>query len=121
VTRRVLRAETRSAQAPSDDAPVVFPVRVLPAASKSEIVGSEGGVLKVRVAAPPVKDKANRALVRLLAKTLGVSSSQVEITSGHKSRRKTVRVYGAATDAIVDLMRSAADREGGHKGHYELQ
>jgi uncharacterized protein (TIGR00251 family) len=117
VTRRALRTETKGAQAPSIDAPVVFPVRVLPAASKSEIVGSERGVLKVRVAAPPVKDKANRALVRMLAKTLGVSSSQVEITSGHKSRRKTVRVYGAATDAIADLMRSAAERDGGQKGH----
>ena len=49
------------------DAPVVIPVRVVPSASKSEIVGLEGETLKVRVAAPPVKDKANRALVKLLA------------------------------------------------------
>jgi len=117
VTRRTLRLETRGAQAPPDDDPLVFLVRVHPAASRSEIVGSEGGVLKVRIAAPPVKDKANTALVSLLAKTLGLSSSQVEVVSGHKSRRKTVRVCGAATDAIVDLMRSAAERADGQKGH----
>ena len=101
--------------APPDDAPVVFPVRVLPAASRSEIVGSEGGVLKVRVAAPPIEDRANRALVKLLAKTLGVSNGQVEILSGHKTRRKTVRVYGVETDAISDLMRPATDQETGQK------
>lgn len=117
MTRRALRPETRGAQAPRDDAPVVITVHVVPAASKSEIVGSEGGVLKVRVAAPPVNDKANRALVKLLAKTLGVSSSQVEITSGHKSRRKTARVYGASTDAIADLVRPATAPEAGQKAY----
>jgi len=117
VTRRALRLESRGTQAPAEDDFLLIPVRVLPAASKSEIVGSEGGVLKVRVAAPPVKDKANRALVKLLAKSLSVSSRQVQITSGQKSRRKTVRVYGAATDAIAELMRSAAEREDGQKGH----
>ena len=101
--------------APPDDAPVVFLVRVLPAASRSEIMGSEGGVLKVCVAAPPIEDKANRALIKLLAKTLGVNNSQVEILSGHKTRRKTVRVYGVDTDAISDLMRPATDQETGQK------
>jgi uncharacterized protein (TIGR00251 family) len=113
VVRRVIPPETNGAYAPPEDAPVVFPVHVLPAASRSEIVGSEGGVLKIRVAAPPVKDKANRALVRLLAKTLGVNNSQVEILSGHKSRRKTVRVYGVEAFAISELIRTG----GGQKRH----
>lgn len=115
MVRRVIPPETNGACAPPDDAPVVFPVRVLPAASRSEIVGSEGGVLKVRVAAPPIKDKANRALVRLLAKTLGVNNSQVEILSGHKSRRKIVRVYGVETFAISELIRTGTG--GGQKRH----
>ncbi len=70
-------------------------------------MGLEGDTLKVRVAAPPVKGKANRALIRLLAKALGVSSSQVEIVSGHKARHKTVRVCGADADAVSDLLRTA--------------
>lgn len=115
MVRRRRLSNTSGVCAPADDAPVVFPVRVLPAASRSEIVGSEGGVLKVRVAAPPVNDKANRALVRLLAKTLGVNNSQVEIISGHKSRRKTVRVYGVETFAISELIRTGTG--GGQKRH----
>jgi uncharacterized protein (TIGR00251 family) len=93
----------------------VFPVRVLPAAGRSEIVGSEGGALKVRVAAPPIKDKANRALVKLLAKTLGVTNSQVEILGGHTTRRKTIRVHGVETDVIADLMRPATSAKAGEE------
>jgi uncharacterized protein (TIGR00251 family) len=109
--------ETNGACAPLDDTPLVFPVHVLPAARRNEIVGPEAGVLKVRVAAPPIKDKANRALVRLLAKTLGVKSGQVEILSGHKSRRKTVRVHGAESDLIADLMRPATGLKAGQERH----
>lgn len=72
-------------------------------------MGLEGDTLKVRVAAPPVKGKANRALVKLLAKALGVSSSQVEIIRGHKARRKTVQVRGIDADAVSDLARTAKD------------
>jgi uncharacterized protein (TIGR00251 family) len=91
------------------ETPVVIPVRVVPGASRSEIVGLEGDTLKVRVAAPPVKDKANRALVKLLAKALGVSSSQVEIVGGHRARRKTVQVCGIDADAVSDLLQTAKD------------
>jgi uncharacterized protein (TIGR00251 family) len=96
---------------PSDEAGMVFPVRVVPSASRSEIVGSEGDTLKVRIAAPPVKGKANKALVKLLAKTLGVSGSQVEIISGHKTRRKIVRVYGVDSEALLALMSNGRHAE----------
>jgi uncharacterized protein (TIGR00251 family) len=89
--------------------PVVIPVRVVPGASRSEIVGLEGTILKVRVAAPAVKDKANRALVKLLAKALGVSSSQVEIVGGHRTRRKTVQVCGIDPSVLSDLLQPAKD------------
>lgn len=74
-------------------------------------MGLEGDTLKVRVAAPPVKDKANKALIKLLAKALGVSNSQVEIVSGHKARRKTVQVRGIDADAVSDLVGTAQDPE----------
>ena len=54
------------------DGSLVFPVRVVPNAKKNEIVGVEGGVLRVRVSAPPVGGKANEVLVEFLAKALGV-------------------------------------------------
>ena len=96
---------------PFDETSTVLAVRVVPNASRSEIVGSEDGTLKVRIAAPPVKGKANKALVKLLAKTLGVRGRQVEIVSGHKTRRKTVRIYGVHSEALVDLTRAGGDSE----------
>lgn len=99
------KTASRDRQA-SDETHVVFPVRVVPRASRSEILGSEGGTLRVRVSAPPVEGKANKELVKLLAKALGVSSGQVELISGHKARLKTVRVHGVDSEAVSNLMRT---------------
>lgn len=76
------------------DGSLTFPVRVVPRAKRNEIVGAEGGALKVRIAAPPVKGKANKALVGFLAQALGVRKRQVEIVRGQRARDKTVRIRG---------------------------
>jgi uncharacterized protein (TIGR00251 family) len=89
---------------------VVFPVYVVPRAAKNEIVGVEGETLKVRVTAPPVKGKANEALVRLLAKTLGLRKNQVEIVAGHRARHKMVRAAGIDENAVLDLLRRRRDK-----------
>ena len=49
-------------------------------------------ILKARVAAPPEDGKANEALIRLLAKTLGLGKSKVRIVQGAASRLKMVEV-----------------------------
>ncbi|HVF46011.1 MAG TPA: DUF167 domain-containing protein [Pyrinomonadaceae bacterium] len=69
-----------------------FSVRVVPRASKSEVVGMHDGALKVRIAAPPVDGAANTELIRLLAKHFRVSRSDVEIVAGETSRSKRVRI-----------------------------
>jgi uncharacterized protein (TIGR00251 family) len=70
-------------------------VRVQPKGSIDRIDGFlEDGSLKVKVTAPPEKGKANQSVLRLLAKRLGVTPSQVELVSGHGSPRKTIRVIG---------------------------
>lgn len=84
---------------------VTFPVRALPRAARSEILGELDGALKVRLAAPPVEGAANEELVRLLAKRLGVPRRQVTITAGATSRHKLVRVDGLAA---ADLERALA-------------
>jgi uncharacterized protein (TIGR00251 family) len=87
---------------------VILSVRVVPRASKSEIVSLEGETLKVRVAAPPVKGKANKELIKLLADTLGVRNDQVEIISGQRARRKRVRVEGIDSRTVLALLQSEA-------------
>lgn len=74
------------------DGPVVLDVRVVPRASRSEIVGFHDGALKVRIAAPPVDGAANAELVKLLAKQFGVAKSDVEIIGGQASRNKRIRI-----------------------------
>ena len=69
-------------------------VRLVPRASRDEIVGFEGATLRVRVTAPPVEGRANRALVRLLAKRLGVPRGDVRVVAGQASRQKVVAVDG---------------------------
>jgi uncharacterized protein (TIGR00251 family) len=73
---------------------VTFAVRVVPRASRNEIVGVHGDALKVRLTAPPVEGRANEALVAFLAQRLGVRKSQVEIVAGATSRHKMIRVTG---------------------------
>jgi uncharacterized protein (TIGR00251 family) len=62
--------------------------------SRNEIVGSYRDGIKVKVTAPPIEGKANEALIRLLAKELGISPSCIEILKGHHSREKTLRISG---------------------------
>ena len=69
---------------------VVFYVQVQPRASHDAIEGEYADALKMRLTAPPVDDRANDALRRLLAERLNVPVSAVRIVSGEKSRRKRV-------------------------------
>jgi uncharacterized protein (TIGR00251 family) len=85
----------------TEEKAAVFAVRVVPRASSNVIVGMEGETLKVKVTASPKKGEANHALVKLLAKVLGVRKNQVEILSGHTARRKVVRVEGLRKSAIL--------------------
>ena len=55
---------------------VIFRVKVQPGAAKNEIVGVQGDALKVKINAPPVKGKANRALIDFLAEKLGIKKSE---------------------------------------------
>ena len=62
--------------------------------------------LKIWINAPPVKGKANRALIDFLADKLGVKRSEVEIISRRTSRIKKIKVVGEGTrtkDNIQDL------------------
>jgi uncharacterized protein (TIGR00251 family) len=86
------------------DGILTFQVRVVPRASRSEIVGEHDGALRVRVAAPPVDGAANEELVRLLARKLGVSRNAIMITGGHTAKLKQLRVTGASSDMLALLM-----------------
>lgn len=71
---------------------LVLKVRVVPRASRSEVVGEFDRSLRVRVASAPVDGAANDELVQVIAKTFKVPRGSVEIVRGSSSRSKQVRV-----------------------------
>ena len=72
-------------------------VKVIPRSAKSELAGEMAdGTLKVRIAAPPEKGKANDALCTFLAAHYSVPRSAVTIVSGHSAALKLVRIEGAS-------------------------
>jgi len=83
----------------------IFDVRIVPRASRSTIVGLINGVLKIRIAAPPVDGAANEELVKLLAKAFQIRRSSVQILSGATSRTKRIRITGASQAAIDAVLR----------------
>jgi uncharacterized protein len=76
-------------------------LKVVPGASRSQIVGVLGDRLKIRVAEAPEQGKANRAVISLLSGWLGINS--IEIISGHGSPEKTVRVPGLRALSVEQL------------------
>ena len=67
-------------------------VRVVPNASRSEMAQVGPDVIRIRLRAPAVEGKANKALVEFLADTLGVRARQVVVTSGEHARQKRILV-----------------------------
>jgi len=78
--------------------------RVRPNARRSEVMSYAEGVLEVRVAAPPVKGRANQALIELLSDILEVPRSSIAIGKGLTSRNKTITVTGLGQDQAVALL-----------------
>ena len=79
-------------------------IRVSPKSKRDAVEARDDGTIRVRVTAAPERGKANAAVVRLLAERLGVAKSDVTITRGLSSRRKTVRVEGMdAAEAVRRL------------------
>lgn len=83
---------------------VSISVRVYPNAARNEVVGFDGGVFRVKVAAPPVQGKANRELVAFLGEVLGISKNRVSITRGHTTRNKLIAIDGLSEAGVKERL-----------------
>ena len=88
-----------------DGARISFAVRVTPRASANAVAGERDGTLLVRVTAPPAEGAANAALVKLLAKALGVAPSTVRIEAGASARTKRVSVPAEAEARLARVVK----------------
>lgn len=75
-------------------------VRVSPGASANVIAGWMGDQLKLRVSAAPEKGKANRAVIELLSRALGIQSGAIKISKGTTSSNKIVEIAGLSSDEL---------------------
>lgn len=66
-------------------------VKIIPNSSKNDII-VEGDVIKAKVTAQPIENKANKALIELLSKKLKVPKSKIEIVKGLTSKEKTLLI-----------------------------
>jgi uncharacterized protein (TIGR00251 family) len=86
------------------DGGVVFTVKVIPGSSRTAVSNLLEGMVKVKVAAPPEKGKANQCLIGFLAKKLGVKKSDISIISGQTNPIKQVQVLGISADALIEKL-----------------
>ncbi len=83
-----------------DEKGVRVRVRVIPRAKKDRVDGLHGDAVKIRVTAPPVEGAANDALVKFLAKALGVPRRDVSIVQGAHSRNKVISIVGVSKEEV---------------------
>ncbi len=83
----------------------ILAVRVVARAGRERVEGWRGGRLLVWTTAPPVEGRANDAVCRLIAETLGVAPSRVAVTRGARGREKAVRISGLSREEILYRLR----------------
>ncbi len=79
---------------------VLLQVLAQPRASKNKIVGVHDCFLKVKLTSPPVEGAANKALLRLLSKTLKIPVGKMSIKKGNQGRKKVVEIIGSDVENI---------------------
>ena len=85
-------------------------VHLQPNARRDEAVSYENGILRVKIAAPPVEGKANRRLVEFLSEILDIARSRIAIAKGLASKEKTVVIEGLSPDQVSEKLNNLLNR-----------
>ncbi|HPC95030.1 MAG TPA: DUF167 domain-containing protein [Sedimentisphaerales bacterium] len=87
-----------------DEEGVVLVAKIVPGSSKTALAGLLDRMVKVKVAAPPERGKANDCLIAFLAKQLGVRKNAVRIVAGQTNPVKHVRVDGISAQTCREKL-----------------
>ncbi len=86
----------------TDDITVItLTIYVQPGAKQNEIVGIHGDALKIKLTTPPTDGRANKALVRYIARLFEVPLSQITLKRGAKSPHKIIEVRASQIDPEI--------------------
>lgn len=83
----------------------MFGVKVVPGSSVTALAGVLGDLLKIKVAAPPEKGKANKNLIEFLSKQLGIKRNQISILSGQINPVKKIKITGISTETLLEKLK----------------
>lgn len=83
---------------------VLVKVKVIPGSSKTVVAGLIDGMLKVKIAAPPEKGKANKCLIDFLAKKLGLKKNDILITSGRTATVKSLQISNIEPEKLIEKL-----------------
>ena len=89
---------------------VTLRVRLTPKGGRNALTQWEEGVLRVRVAAPPLAGAANKALIALLSDALDIPKSRIELTSGTTNREKALVIAGLNPAELRERIEAALRR-----------
>lgn len=82
---------------------LILDIRVQPNASRTEFAGLHGGCLKIRIAAPPLDDRANTLLIDFLKKKFELPGGRVMIKRGSHGRTKSIEISHPGTALLASL------------------
>ncbi|MBP7051916.1 MAG: YggU family protein [Phycisphaerae bacterium] len=83
---------------------VLFTAKIVPGSSRTTVAGVLADMVKIRVAAPPEKGKANECLIAFLAQQLGVKKNAVTILAGQTNPVKQVHIAGVSRATLLEKL-----------------
>ncbi|MDD3435533.1 MAG: DUF167 domain-containing protein [Candidatus Gastranaerophilales bacterium] len=87
-------------------------LKIVPNSSKNDIF-FDGDILKIKITAQPIENKANKALVEFLAKKLKIAKSNIQITKGELSKEKTLLIQGLNKEEFFKVINYLGEQVNG--------
>lgn len=88
------------------DKGLILRLKIVPNSSKNEFIW-ENESLKVKITAQPIENKANKALIEFLSKTLKLAKSNIQIIKGDTSKEKTLCLSGIDSQQLLEKLQLA--------------
>jgi uncharacterized protein len=82
-------------------------LKVVPNSSRTQLAGILGNALKIKIAQPPEDNKANQAVIQLLAEILSIPPAAITLIAGHTRPQKTVQLANLTLESAQKKLASA--------------